>query len=83
MKCYIILLAGMSNVWKRYLFENPVTYIDVYFVRISYACLLSLVSYADLNPLKLFILKLLMCDLDCFYVIQSQLFSLVAEKIAD
>ena len=23
---YDILFAGMSNVWKRYLFANPVTY---------------------------------------------------------
>ena len=25
-KSYIILFDGMSNVWKRYLFANPVTY---------------------------------------------------------
>ena len=24
---YDILFAGMSNVWKRYLFTNPVTYV--------------------------------------------------------
>ena len=26
---YDILFAGMSNVWKRYLFANPVTYINL------------------------------------------------------
>ena len=25
---YDILFAGMSNVWKRYLFANPVTIVD-------------------------------------------------------
>ena len=25
---YDILFAGMSNVWKRYLFANPVTYLS-------------------------------------------------------
>ena len=27
---YDILFAGMSNVWKRYLFANPVTYLRIY-----------------------------------------------------
>ena len=36
-------------------------------------CLLSLASYAGLNSLKLFISKLLMCDLDHFSKIQSHL----------
>ena len=31
-KSYIILFDGMSNVWKRYLFANPVTYVMLYFI---------------------------------------------------
>ena len=39
----------------------------------SYACLLSLESYAGFNSLKPFISKLLMCDLDRFSKIQSHI----------
>ena len=37
------------------------------FVQISYSCLLSLETYTGFNSLKLFISKLLMCDLDHFF----------------
>ena len=40
---YDILFAGMSNVWKRYLFANPVTYIN-YSSSFYYACIY--VTYA-------------------------------------
>ena len=47
------------------------------------ACLLSLESYAGLNSLKPFILKLLMCDLDRFSKIQSHTFIRVVPIIIE
>ena len=46
---------------------------DASLVKISYECLLSLESYAGLNSLKPFILKFLMCDLDCFSKFSSHM----------
>ena len=41
---YDILFAGMSNVWKRYLFANPVTYIAIQSCKIGNALFADLIT---------------------------------------
>ena len=66
---YVILFAGMSNVWKRYLFANPVTYYVTSSLLFEYVII-------HLQPI---------CALRCIYMMNSMVcldgFSVIIQMV--